>query len=67
MALVEVALRNSSQPGDLVYDPFAGSGTTILAAEATGRHCIAIEIDPRYAEAAIDRFTAATGITAVRA
>jgi DNA modification methylase len=59
--LVARALTNSSRPGDLVYEPFAGSGSTIIAAEQTGRRCVALEIDPRYAQVAIDRWAAFTG------
>jgi site-specific DNA-methyltransferase (adenine-specific) len=59
--LVARALSNSSRPGDLVYEPFAGSGTTIIAAEQTRRRCVALEIDPRYAQVAIERWEAFTG------
>jgi DNA modification methylase len=62
--LVARALSNSSRPGDLVYEPFAGSGTTIIAAEQTRRRCVALEIDPRYAQVAIERWEAFTGRTA---
>jgi site-specific DNA-methyltransferase (adenine-specific) len=64
--LVARALRNSSRPRDLVYEPFAGSGTTIIAAEQTDRRCVAIEIDPRYAQVAIERWQSFTGELAVR-
>jgi DNA modification methylase len=64
--LVTRALENSSRPGELVYEPFAGSGTTIVAAEQTGRRCAAIELDPRYAQVAIRRWEAFTGRTAER-
>jgi DNA modification methylase len=47
-----------------VYEPFAGSGTTIIAAEQLGRRCLAIEIEPRYLQVAIDRWEAFTGSTA---
>ena len=47
-----------------VYEPFSGSGTTILAAEQLGRRCVAIEIEPRYLQIAIDRWEAFTGLTA---
>ena len=62
--LVARALSNSSRPGDLVYEPFAGSGSTIIAAEQTRRRCVALEIDPRYAQVAIERWQAFTGRTA---
>jgi DNA modification methylase len=64
--LVARALRNSCSASDLVYEPFAGSGTTIIAAEQTGRRCVAVEIDPRYAQVAIERWQAFTGQTAVK-
>ena len=56
VALVERAIRNSSEPGDWVLDPFAGSGTTLIAAENIGRRCYAIELDPRFADVIIARF-----------
>jgi DNA modification methylase len=62
--LVARALRNSSSARDTVYEPFAGSGTTIIAAEQTGRRCVALEIDPRYAQVAIERWETFTGQTA---
>ena len=49
MELMRRPILNNSAPGEAVYEPFAGSGTTIVAAEATGRRCLAMEIDPRYA------------------
>jgi DNA modification methylase len=64
--LVARGLANSSRPGDLVYEPFAGSGRTIIAAEQTGRRCVALEIDPRYAQVAIDRWETFTGRSSER-
>jgi DNA modification methylase len=64
--LVIRALTYSSQTGDLVYEPFAGSGTTIIAAEQTGRRCVALEIDPHYAQVAIERWASFTGQRAER-
>ena len=61
VALVGHCLRNSTRPGDLVYEPFAGSGTTLVAAEQLGRRCLAMEIDPRYAQVTIERWQAFTG------
>ena len=46
-----------------VYEPFAGSGTTLIAPEQLGRRCLAIEIEPRYVQIAIDRWDAFTGTT----
>jgi len=56
VALIEFALRNSSKPGDIVLDPFAGSGSTLIACENTDRVCFAVEIDPRYCDVIIERF-----------
>lgn len=60
VALVERAIRNSSLPGQIVYDPFAGSGTTLVAAETAARSARVIEIDPRYAQVVIERWAALT-------
>lgn len=66
VALVEHALRNSSPAGAVVLDPFAGSGTTLIAAENLGRHARLIEIDPGYVDVIVKRWTALTGGDAVR-
>jgi DNA modification methylase len=47
---------NNSAKDDLVYEPFAGSGSTLFAAETVGRVCLAIEIDPRYCDVIIERW-----------
>jgi DNA modification methylase len=47
-----------------VYEPFCGSGTTIIGAETIGRSCLGIEIDPRYAHVAVQRWQQFTGKTA---
>jgi DNA modification methylase len=52
--------------GDAVYDPFLGSGTTMIAAEMTGRRCYAIELSPEYCGLAIARWEQLTGRKAVR-
>ena len=56
VALVENAILNSSEPGQIVADIFCGSGTTIIAAERTGRICRAIEKDPHYCDVIIERY-----------
>lgn len=61
VALVERAVRNSSRPGEAVYDPFVGSGTTLVVAEVAGRRGFAMEIDPEYAQVALGRWAALTG------
>ena len=65
VALVERAIRNSSRKGDLVFDPFGGSGTTLIAAETTGRHASLIELDPKYVDVIVRRWQDFTGETAV--
>ena len=56
IALVADAIRDCSQRGDIILDPFMGSGTTILAAERVGRRGYGLEIDPLYVDAAIRRW-----------
>jgi DNA modification methylase len=50
-----------SSPGQAVYEPFLGSGTTLIAAQTSGRSCFAIEIDPLYVDVAIRRWQSFTG------
>jgi DNA modification methylase len=66
VSLVERAVANSSQAGDVVYDPFCGSGTTVLACERLSRRCRAIEIEPRFCDVVIDRWQNHTGERATR-
>jgi DNA modification methylase len=56
---------NNSRPGQLVYDPFLGSGTSLIAAEMTGRTCIGIEISPAYVDVILRRWEDFTGRTAI--
>ena len=56
---------NNSSPGQAVYDPFLGSGTSIVAAETEGRHCIGLEIEPAYNDVVVKRWQAFTGKSAV--
>jgi DNA modification methylase len=65
--LVADAMRDSTKRGDVVLDPFMGSGTSILAAERTGRRCYGIELDPRYVDTAITRWERLTGKKAIHA
>jgi len=58
-------IENNSSPGQAVYEPFCGSGTTIIAAEMTGRCCYAIELDPTYVDVALSRWQAFTGNAAI--
>jgi DNA modification methylase len=57
-------IENNSSPGQAVYEPFCGSGTTIIAAEITGRMCHAIELLPQYIDVAVERWQAFAGDTA---
>jgi DNA modification methylase len=58
-------IENNSSPGQAVYEPFSGSGTTIVAAEMLGRSCHAIELNPAYVDVAVKRWQAFTGEVAV--
>ena len=58
-------MLNNSSPGQAVYEPFCGSGTTVIAAETCGRACLAAELDPRYVDVAVTRWEAFTGEVAM--
>ena len=58
-------ILNNSSPGQAVYEPFMGSGTTLIAAETTGRVCLGIELDPAYVDVAVKRWQRFTGQQAV--
>ncbi len=64
--LVERAIRNSSRPGNVVLDPFGGSGTTLIAAEKSGRQARLIELDPKYVDVIVRRWQDWTGQQATR-
>lgn len=66
VSLPEFAMKTWSDEGDVVYEPFCGSGTTILAAENLGRRCYAIDISPEYCDVALTRYEAHTGTVARR-
>ena len=63
--LMRRPIVNHTEQGDFVYDPFLGSGTTLMAAEMTSRRCLGLEIDPRYLDVIILRWQAGTGRAAV--
>ena len=67
VALVADVLKDASRRSDLVLDPFAGSGTTLIAAEKTGREACALEIDPTYADVIVQRWQSYTGRPALLA
>lgn len=54
-------IENNSSPGQAVYEPFSGSGTTIIAAEMSGRSCHAVELNPAYVDVAVKRWQDFTG------
>jgi DNA modification methylase len=61
VALVERAIRNSSKARDTILDTFAGSGTTLIACEKSGRQARVLEIDPRYCDVICRRWQEWTG------
>jgi len=67
VALIADAIRDCSNQNDVILDPFGGAGTTLIAAERTGRCARLIEIDPRYVDATVRRWQNLTGKTAVQA
>jgi DNA modification methylase len=67
VTLVADALLDCTAPGELVLDSFLGSGSTLIAAERTGRVCRGIELDPLYVDTVIRRWQRYTGGTAIHA
>lgn len=65
VALVEKAIANSSKLGELMFEPFGGGGSTLVAAEKLGRRCNAMELDPKYCDVIVARWEKYTGKTAV--
>ena len=61
VALYTRPILNHTAPGEVVYDPFAGSGTALVAAEQHGRRCLLIELDPPWCDVIRDRYQALTG------
>ena len=61
MEVMRRPIQNHTLPGEAVYDPFLGSGTTLIAAEQTGRVCYAVELDPKYVDVIIRRWQQYTG------
>ena len=59
--MVADAIKDVTRRGDLVLDTFLGSGTTLIAAERTGRRFRGLDIDPAYVDVAIERWAALTG------
>ena len=59
------AISYSSQAGDVIFDPFLGSGTTLIASEQLGRVCRGLELDPGYCDVIVNRWQNLTGRAAV--
>ena len=64
VALISRALRNSTIRGEMILDPFVGSGTTMIACEQLGRLCFAMEIEPKYCDVVVERWETYTGMKA---
>ncbi|MEM6331908.1 MAG: DNA modification methylase [Planctomycetota bacterium] len=65
LELAERAIQHTTKRGDLVFDPFLGSGTTLIAAARLGRESVGLEIEPRYCDAVVRRYIALAGASAV--
>ncbi|HYZ41002.1 MAG TPA: site-specific DNA-methyltransferase, partial [Stellaceae bacterium] len=65
VAMVADAILDCSARGDIVLDAFLGSGTTVIAAERTGRRCYGLELDPAYVDTIVRRWQALTGDSAI--
>ena len=66
LLLSELPIANHTRAGDAVYDPFLGSGTTLIAAERLSRACLGMELDPRYVDVILLRWERFSGGTAER-
>jgi DNA modification methylase len=66
VALVEKAIKNSSRQGQIVLDPFLGSGSTLIAADKMARACYGLELDPHHIDTILARYAMQTGQTAVK-
>jgi DNA modification methylase len=61
LELMRRPIVNHTKRGEWIYDPFLGSGTTLMAAERAGRLCCGLELDPKYVDVIIGRWQDATG------
>lgn len=66
VTLPESYIEALTAPGDFIYEPFAGSGSTCIAAQKLGRRCVMIEIDPGYCDTIVERWEKYTGLKAER-
>jgi DNA modification methylase len=67
VVLMQKSIANHTNAGELVYEPFCGSGTTLMAAEILGRRCLGVELDPKYVDVDVMRWQQFTGRQAVLA
>lgn len=67
IGVMSKAIRNSTQKGEIVLDPFLGSGTTLIAAERAKRICYGMELDPLYVDITVRRWQTLTGLKAIHA
>lgn len=67
VAMVVDAIKDCSKQGEIILEPFIGSGTAIIAAEKVGRRCYGIDIEPQYVDVAIRRWQKITGKQAIHA
>lgn len=65
--MVVDAIKDCSKQGEIILEPFIGSGTAIIAAEKVGRRCYGIDIEPQYVDVAIRRWQKITGKQAIHA
>lgn len=67
VALASRAIRNHTKPGAIVYEPFSGSGSTLIACEKLGRKCLALDLDPHFVDVTVERWEQFTGKKAKKA
>lgn len=66
ISILRKIILNSSRIGHVIYDPFGGSGSTLIACEQTKRACLMVELDPHYCQVIIDRWEKLTGLKATK-
>ena len=64
--LIETMVANSSLPGEVLYEPFCGSGTALIACQKLWRKCRAMELDPHFCDVSLQRWSDYTGLDPVR-
>lgn len=66
VSMMERVMRSSAREGDVVLEPFGGTGSTVMGAEKTGRICYAMEMQPKYVDVIVKRWQDHTGRQAIR-